>query len=111
MSSSNRVSSRISSFSSLEVAWIALSMALAIDLTESSIEHLVTDSAWCFDSNSRGNSEGSRVERRFDYDCDINLLLIEVVVHQRLKGLFEVRKSSHEVLRVHQVLHVLELVG
>ena len=53
MSSSNRVSSRISSFSSLEVAWIALSMALAIDLTESSIEHLVTDSAWCFDSNSR----------------------------------------------------------
>ena len=69
-----------------------MSMALAINLTESGIEHLVAYTAGSFDSNGGGGSEDSRVERRFDSDCDINLLVIEVVVHHRLESLFEVRK-------------------
>ena len=76
-------------------------MALAIELAESRIELLVADAAFSFETDSRGGSEDGRSWRNDNGGTIFYLLLVEVMGHHSLEGLFEVGEYAHEVLGEH----------
>ena len=93
--------SRFFSLSSFQIARITVRMTLSIELAEGRIELLVADAAFSFESDSRGCCENGGSRWNDNGGTIFYLLLVEIICHHSLEGLFEVGDFAHEVLGEH----------